>query len=88
MGPRLFSRGNDKKSLHEPLVSGFNGAAALQPRQHVLAQRRQREAVASMGPRLFSRGNTAFDRVEHAVHVASMGPRLFSRGNQVLPLAS
>ena len=61
--------------------SGFNGAAAFQPRK-VVGRRRLRGSPvhASMVPRLFSRGKP--DVSLRCVHPreASMVPRLFSRG--------
>ena len=63
------------------LKTGFNGAAALQPRK---AGRRRRPhaagPAASMGPRLFSRGRGGLAVYKTSEWLASMGPRLFSRG--------
>ena len=65
------------------LKTGFNGAAALQPRK---AGRRRRPhaagPAASMGPRLFSRGRGGLAVYKTSEWLASMGPRLFSRGRR------
>src|SRR5271157_5856058 len=58
MGPRLFSRGKSGSADELPCgQSGFNGAAAFQPRKEEAYEEDERPAApASMGPRLFSRG--------------------------------
>ena len=64
--------------------SGFNGAAAFQPRKYRVPMARDIAAyIASMGPRLFSRGNRIISGWPTCCgSSASMGPRLFSRGNR------
>jgi len=58
MGPRLFSRGNDKMSHRSTMASAaFNGAATLQSRKFEPSYAPVRRGTPSMGPRLFSRGN-------------------------------
>ncbi len=83
MGPRLFSRGNQiisQQTLSHG--SGFNGAAAFQPRKSTYGLVCCRRSLsASMGPRLFSRGNQREPAQNTSPRTASMGPRLFSRGN-------
>ena len=61
-------------------ASGFNGAAAFQPRKVAHAVILQPNMTASMGPRLFSRGKGRRHIAQHHLPCASMGPRLFSRG--------
>ena len=60
MGPRLFSRGDLRGGAGTHFCqSGFNGAAAVQPRRcETLPCQFSLCIWASMGPRLFSRGDS------------------------------
>ena len=81
MGPRLLSRGVPSKTSAVPKpLSGFNGAAASQPRSYKHASAEQIAYLASMGPRLLSRGVAGRAGGGRDAGKASMGPRLLSRG--------
>ena len=84
MGPRLFSRGMSPPSPPPPDGgAGFNGAAALQPRNG--SSSRMRSTFTSIRLQ-WGRGSSAAEclapasRNDHTAALASMGPRLFSRG--------
>ena len=82
MGPRLFSRGNSSPPRWCTGTCGFNGAAALQPRQRWRVSKPKPDIVLQWG-----RGSSAAATRGNAVALdarlgASMGPRLFSRGNK------
>ena len=53
MGPRMFIRGIVAVRVSR-LAYGFNGAAAVEPRNH--ATRLASDVEASMGPRMLIRG--------------------------------
>ena len=81
---RGFSAAETVCSVHTDATdgTGFNGAAAFQPRKpRASAERQSWGPPASMGPRLFSRGNGHTLGQWQPRRRASMGPRLFSRGN-------
>ena len=75
MGPRLFSRGRRPLERHATLgPTGFNGAAALQPRKVVGEDHTRAGTVpASMGPRLFSRGRVNVDLLKAARFLLQWG---------------
>ena len=88
MGPRLFSRG--MRSLLERVALdflGFNGAAAVQPRNVAHHPGRVFAVNGFNGAAAVQPRNAAALQLEAApvVH-ASMGPRLFSRGMHPRPL--
>ena len=82
MGPRLFSRGRSaRQTTPSPRSTGFNGAAALQPRK---VCHRPRVAFPLILLQ-WGRGSSAAEGSPAIANLlfgepASMGPRLFSRG--------
>ena len=83
MGPRLFSRGNCGRPRRMDAVgTGFNGAAAVQPRKCAAqaagdTARQSFNGAAALQPRKWRHSGAAALISARA----SMGPRLFSRGN-------
>ena len=85
MGPRLISRGKTVGiASNDSDISGFNGAAADQPRKVERALGEEQAKIASMGPRLISRGKWMEARKLNPPGGASMGPRLISRGKSAV----
>jgi len=68
MGPRLDSRGRPNPWAEDRIPgTGFNGAAAGQPRKGPCGQRVPHFMTASMGPRLDSRGRPPHFFVDSAL---------------------
>jgi len=83
MGPRVFTRGNQRRTFHgkhdeRPLQWGH---ASSRVETEVLS-RLQSGKGASMGPRVFTRGNPNTGELAVNNADASMGPRVFTRGNK------